>query len=185
MLWVVAKTSPREFFSQAREAIFTAFGTSSSNATLPTALRVAKEKLQLRPDISQFVLTVGSTANQNGTALFRRRGRFVSGSGFGVELNLYQQVVVVLMSILAGVGYRRCARDRIVSHDCDVMGQVGVPQMYCDHSRVGSNSGHVPNDVECNRRLVLATCVSRNSENKLEPTEPAEPAGPLESATGQ
>ena len=70
MLIFVARMSPKVFFVSAREAIFTAFGTSSSNATLPTALRVAKENLHLRPEVSQFVLTVGSTANQNGTALF-------------------------------------------------------------------------------------------------------------------
>ncbi len=62
MLIFVAKMSPKKFFVSAREAIFTAFGTSSSNATLPTSLRVAKENLNLRPEVSQFVLTVGSTA---------------------------------------------------------------------------------------------------------------------------
>ena len=54
--------------------MLTAFGTSSSNATLPTALRVAEQNLKLRRDVSSFVLTVGATGNQNGTALYE--GRF-------------------------------------------------------------------------------------------------------------
>ena len=104
MLIFVAKLSPVKFFARTREAIFTAFGTSSSNATLPTALRVAKENLGLRPEVSQFVLTVGSTANQNGTALFEGVVVLFLAQVFGIELNLLQQVTVVLMSVLAGVG---------------------------------------------------------------------------------
>lgn len=46
-----------------------AFSTASSNATLPTALRVA-DQMGLPQRVSRFVLTVGATANQNGTALF-------------------------------------------------------------------------------------------------------------------
>ena len=69
-LWTIARRSPWQFFRDVREAIVTAFGTSSSNATLPTALKVAYENLKLPKEISRFVLTVGSTANQNGTALY-------------------------------------------------------------------------------------------------------------------
>ena len=36
-----------------------AFSTSSSNATLPTALRVAEERLHLPRRVARFVLTVG------------------------------------------------------------------------------------------------------------------------------
>lgn len=104
MLIFVAKVSPPKFFGAVREAIFTAFGTSSSNATLPTALRVAKENLGLRPEVSQFVLTVGSTANQNGTALFEGVVVLFLAQVFGVELTIFQQVTVVLMSVLAGIG---------------------------------------------------------------------------------
>ncbi|MET0656448.1 MAG: dicarboxylate/amino acid:cation symporter, partial [Pseudoxanthomonas sp.] len=62
--------SPLAFFRATQEASVMAFSTASSNATLPTALRVAEEKLHLPNRVSRFVLTVGATANQNGTALF-------------------------------------------------------------------------------------------------------------------
>ncbi len=67
---VFARRNPFQFFSQISEVILTSFASSSSNATLPTSMRVAEEKLHLRRDVSSFVLTVGSTANQNGTALY-------------------------------------------------------------------------------------------------------------------
>lgn len=103
-LKLLARRSPRAFFRQAQDAIFTAFGTSSSNATLPTALRVAQEKLRIPPEISRFVLTVGSTANQNGTALYEGVVVLFLAQVFGVQLTLAQQLTVVLMSVLAGVG---------------------------------------------------------------------------------
>lgn len=103
-LAVFAGRRPITFFSQAQEAIFTAFGTSSSNATLPTALRVAQENVGLPPEIARFVLTVGSTANQNGTALYEGVVVLFLAQVFGVELSLVQQLTVVLLSVLAGVG---------------------------------------------------------------------------------
>ena len=70
LLWFGAKRHPLKFFSGSREVLVQAFSTASSNATLPTALRVAETRLGITPRIARFVLTVGATANQNGTALF-------------------------------------------------------------------------------------------------------------------
>lgn len=96
--------SPMTFFRRTAEAMLTAFGTSSSNATLPTALRVAEESLKLPKDISHFVLTVGATGNQNGTALYEGVVVLFLAQVFGVELTLAHQLTVILMSVLAGVG---------------------------------------------------------------------------------
>jgi DAACS family dicarboxylate/amino acid:cation (Na+ or H+) symporter len=104
VLKFLGKKSPLVFFREAREAIFTAFGTSSSNATLPVSMRVAEENLRLPPKISRFVLTVGASANQNGTALYEGVTVLFLAQVFGVELSLTQQLVVALMCILAGVG---------------------------------------------------------------------------------
>jgi DAACS family dicarboxylate/amino acid:cation (Na+ or H+) symporter len=101
---VLGGRNPAHFFRDISEAALTAFGTSSSNATLPTSLRVAAENLRLPKEISQFVLTVGATGNQNGTALFEGVVVLFLAQVFGVELTVGQQITVVLMSILAGVG---------------------------------------------------------------------------------
>jgi DAACS family dicarboxylate/amino acid:cation (Na+ or H+) symporter len=101
---LIARRSLWKFYSGISEAMLTAFATSSSNATLPTAIRVAEERLGVRPEVARFVLTVGSTANQNGTALFEGVTVLFLAQVFGVELTLVQQITVVMMSILAGVG---------------------------------------------------------------------------------
>jgi DAACS family dicarboxylate/amino acid:cation (Na+ or H+) symporter len=104
LLAFLARKNPVAFFKETREASVMAFSTSSSNATLPTALRVAETRLRLPPRISRFVLTIGATANQNGTAMFEGVTVLFLAQFFGVDLSLGNQIFVMLVCILAGVG---------------------------------------------------------------------------------
>lgn len=96
--------APFKFFSACKDVYLYAFSTASSNATLPKSLETAEHKLLLPPRISRFVLTIGSTANQNGTALFEGVTVLFLAQVYHVDLTLTQQIQVVLMSILAGIG---------------------------------------------------------------------------------
>jgi Na+/H+-dicarboxylate symporter len=104
LLAFIARKNPIAFFRETREASMMAFSTASSNATLPTALRVADTELKLPPKIARFVLTIGATANQNGTAMFEGVTVLFLAQFFGVELGLADQVFVMLVCILAGIG---------------------------------------------------------------------------------
>jgi len=104
LLVAFARRKPWAFFRDVSDAMMTAFATSSSNATLPTSLHVADEKLRLPQPISRFVLTVGATANQNGTALYEGVVVLFLAQVLGVDLTLAQQVMVVLMAVLGGIG---------------------------------------------------------------------------------
>lgn len=104
LLKFVAKRSPWKFYAGSRDVMLYAFSTSSSNACLPKSIEVAETKLGLTPSISRFVLTVGATANQNGTALFEGVTVLFLAQVFGVDLSMAQQFQVVLMCIIAGIG---------------------------------------------------------------------------------
>ncbi len=104
LLKYAAGKNPIEFFKKCREVYLYAFSTASSNATLPKALETAEKELKLPPEISRFVLTVGSTANQNGTALFEGVTVLFLAQVYGIDLTFSQQVMVAFMSILAGIG---------------------------------------------------------------------------------
>jgi len=104
VLKYVVRVSPWKFFKRIEEVIITAFSTSSSNVTLPTSLRVTEEKLHVPRNITNFVLTIGSTANQNGTALYEGVTVLFLAQFFGVHLSLAQQATVVLAAVLAGIG---------------------------------------------------------------------------------
>lgn len=100
----LSKINPLEFFKRIRTVIVTAFSTSSSNATLPTALRVSQENLGVPKEINSFVLTVGATANQNGTALYEGVTVLFLAQLAGYDLSFGQQLMIVYLAILGGIG---------------------------------------------------------------------------------
>lgn len=118
--------SPVRFFKGIQEAMVTAFSTSSSNATLPTALRVAEEELHLPPSVSRFVLTIGATMNQNGTALFEGITVLFLAQFYGIQLSLTQQLTVVIICILGGIGTAGVPSGSIPVVAM-ILGLVGVP----------------------------------------------------------
>ena len=165
--------SPIKFFKGSQEAIVIAVSTASSNATLPTALKVAHEDLKLPDRISRFVLTIGATANQNGTALFEGVTVLFLAQFFGIDLSLTQQITVMFVCILGGIGTAGVPAGSlpVIALIC---GMVGVPpegiglilgvDRFLDMCRTVLN---VTGDLAC------ATVVSYNSEDLPEP--PSEP----------
>ncbi|HJS25210.1 MAG TPA: dicarboxylate/amino acid:cation symporter [Pyrinomonadaceae bacterium] len=103
-IYFLSRLSPLEFFRRIKTVILTAFSTSSSNATLPTALRVSEQNLGVPQEINSFVLTIGATANQNGTALYEGVTVLFLAQLAGVDLSLGQQLTVVYLAILGGIG---------------------------------------------------------------------------------
>lgn len=96
--------SPLWFFKQAEPAMLTAFSTSSSSASLPTTLKVVEEGLNVPRRVGRFVCTLGATANMNGTALFEGVTVLFLAQFFGVDLSMTQQITVLLVCILGGIG---------------------------------------------------------------------------------
>lgn len=103
-LKIFARTNPWEYFKGCKEVYVYAFSTASSNATLPIALECAEKELKLPNKIARFVLTCGASANQNGTALFEGVVVLFLAQVYGINLSFENQLVVVLMAVLAGVG---------------------------------------------------------------------------------
>jgi DAACS family dicarboxylate/amino acid:cation (Na+ or H+) symporter len=126
VLRFLARRRPYEFLGRALPVIVTAFSTSSSNATLPTTLRVAQKELGIRPSIAGFVLPLGATINMNGTALFEGAVVLFVGQVFGVELSLVDQLVVVLLCVVSAIGAAGVPGGSLPLLMV-VMSQVGVP----------------------------------------------------------
>jgi DAACS family dicarboxylate/amino acid:cation (Na+ or H+) symporter len=125
-VWLLGGMTPRRFFSDIRLAMITAFSTASSNATLPTSIEVAEHRLRLPPNVARFVLTIGSTANQNGTALFEGVTVLFLAQLYGLPLDLGQQLLVVLICILGGIGTAGVPAGSIPVVIM-ILGLVGVP----------------------------------------------------------
>jgi DAACS family dicarboxylate/amino acid:cation (Na+ or H+) symporter len=104
VLKFAANRNPIDFMKRVRVVIVTAFSTSSSNATLPTALDVAQTELGIRKSVAGFVLPLGATMNQNGTSLFEGVTVLFLAQVFGIDLSLGQQILVIIMSVITALG---------------------------------------------------------------------------------
>ena len=96
--------SPAVFFRRSRGTMITAFSTSSSSATLPTAMKCAEEELGVPAPVSRFVLPLSASMNHNGTALFEGVTVMFLAQAFGVDLSLQQQLLVLLLCVLTATG---------------------------------------------------------------------------------
>lgn len=104
ILYLVTGMSPIKFWLGAREALITAFATSSSSATLPVTLQCAEQNLHVKRDIAGFVLPLGATVNMDGTALYEAAAALFIANLVGVDLNLIQQMIVFFTAMLAAMG---------------------------------------------------------------------------------
>ena len=177
-VWTLGGMSPGKFFQAIREPMVVAFSTASSNASLPVSLRAAEFELKLPRKIARFVLTVGATANQNGTALFEGVTVLFLAQFFGIDLTLWQQVVVMLVCILGGIGTAGVPAGSLPVVAM-ILVMVGVPaegiglilgvDRFLDMCRTTLN---VTGD------LVAATVVSRGESDEVVPPGLAEPVAP-------
>ena len=104
ILWAMTGMTPWHFFKGAREALITAFATSSSAATLPVTLRCTEQHLHVRKDIASFVVPLGATVNMDGTALYEAAAALFVARLAGIELDLMHQLVIFFVAMLGAIG---------------------------------------------------------------------------------
>ncbi|MFC7050591.1 dicarboxylate/amino acid:cation symporter [Emcibacter nanhaiensis] len=91
------------YLTDMMRALLTAFGTSSSSATLPITMECAKEH-GLSERSVRFVLPLGSTVNMNGTALYEAIAAMFIAQIYGIELGIVEQGLIVITATLAAIG---------------------------------------------------------------------------------
>ncbi|HWU83731.1 MAG TPA: dicarboxylate/amino acid:cation symporter [Rhodocyclaceae bacterium] len=104
ILYLLTGVSPLRFWRGAREALITAFATSSSSATLPVTMRCAQTQLGVRQDIAGFVIPLGATINMDGTALYEAAAALFIANLVGIDLSLSQQLIVFFTAMIASIG---------------------------------------------------------------------------------
>lgn len=104
ILWLFTGMSPLRFLKGAREALVTAFVTSSSAATLPITLRCTEQHLHVRKDIANFVVPLGATVNMDGTALYEAAAALFVARLAGIELDLVNQLIIFFVAMLGAIG---------------------------------------------------------------------------------
>jgi len=100
---IVAKRNASAYMRAASGALVTAFGTSSSMATLPVTLAVAKEQ-RISDPVAKFVLPFATTINLAGTAMYEAVSALFFAQILGLHLSIWQQCGVFVAAIVAGMG---------------------------------------------------------------------------------
>jgi len=104
ILYLVTGVTPLHFWRGAREALVTAFATSSSSATLPVTLRCVEQHLHVKRDIAGFVVPLGATVNMDGTALYEALAALFVANLVGIDLNFTQQLIVFFTAMIGAIG---------------------------------------------------------------------------------
>lgn len=94
----------RDFLAKAAPAIITAFGTSSSNATIPASINTLEKNFGVPKALASFSVPLGATVNMDGTALFEAVAILFIAQIFGVELTLANQVTMTALVLLTSIG---------------------------------------------------------------------------------
>jgi len=103
LVGILTKRNPFKFLKASSGALATAFGTSSSMATLPIAMMVAQQQ-GIREEVARFVLPFGTTINLAGTAMYEAVCALFFCQVLGIELSVMSQIALFITAILAGMG---------------------------------------------------------------------------------
>lgn len=104
LIALFARLNPINFFKGMWPAMITAFGTSSSNATLPVTMRCAEMNLGVHKNTFSFTLPLGATINMDGTAIMQGIATLFIAQAYNVDLSMAQLLTVVLTATLASIG---------------------------------------------------------------------------------
>lgn len=117
--------SPLRMLRGTRDALLSAFSTASSAATMPVTYGNLTRNLGVSDRSATLAALVGTNFNNDGTALYEAVAALFVAQALGIDLTLWQQVVVMLASITASVG-AAVPEAGIVSMAL-VFGAVGLP----------------------------------------------------------
>lgn len=104
MVIVFGRMSPMPFYRKMVEPQLLAFSTSSSKATLSTAMRVVNERIGVSKSSTSFVLPLGASINMDGTAIYLGICALFFSQAYGIPLEFHHYFVLILTATLGSIG---------------------------------------------------------------------------------
>jgi len=125
---VIIGKNPSYFLKGISAAQLLAFSTSSSAATLPVTMERVKDHLDVKEEVSSFVLPIGATINMDGSALYQAVAAVFIAQAFGLDLSLAAQLGIVTTATLASIGSAAVPGAGMVMLII-VLSQAGIPEI--------------------------------------------------------
>lgn len=104
MIMVFGRMSPLPFYRKMLEPQLLAFSTSSSKATLSTAMRVVNERIGVSKSSTAFVLPLGASINMDGTAIYLGITALFFSQAYGIPLDAHHYFILILTATLGSIG---------------------------------------------------------------------------------
>jgi len=129
IFYLVRRENPYRYMLAMSQALLTAFSTASSSATLPVTLECSEEA-GISKRSTEFVIPLGATINMDGTALYEAAAAiFIAQAVPGIDLGLWQQLIVAVTATLAAIGAAGIPEAGLVTM-LIVLNAVGLPLEY-------------------------------------------------------
>ncbi|NCQ64722.1 MAG: dicarboxylate/amino acid:cation symporter, partial [Alphaproteobacteria bacterium] len=101
---LLSRVSVTGFFRGMIDAIAVAYSTASSSATLPVTLRCTQRNLGVSRPTSSFIVSLGSTINMDGTAMYLGLATLFGAQIFGVDLSWADYGMIALLATVGSIG---------------------------------------------------------------------------------
>ena len=124
--WFIGGKSPRVYLGKGADAILMGLSTNSSLATVPVTLKCLTEKMGVSHGSARLAACIGTNLNNDGITLYEAMAALFVAQALGMELTLGQQAVVVLASLMAGIGIAGIPEAGLVMLPL-VLGAMGLP----------------------------------------------------------
>lgn len=127
MAWLVGRKPPRVYLGGGADAILTGLSTNSSLATVPLTLRCLTERMGVSPESARLSACIGTNLNNDGITLYDAMAALFMAQACGFDLDLGQQAVIVMASLMAGVGIAGIPEAGLIVLPL-VLGAAGLPE---------------------------------------------------------
>jgi Na+/H+-dicarboxylate symporter len=126
MILIFARISPLPFYRKILLTQSIAFATSSSKATLSTAMAQLQEKLGVSKTNSNFLMPLGVCINMDGTAIYLGICALFFAQSYGIDLTTQNYCMLVLTCTLGSIGAAGIPSGSIIFMSM-VLTSVGLP----------------------------------------------------------
>ncbi|XP_034940105.1 excitatory amino acid transporter 1-like [Chelonus insularis] len=126
IFFILTKRNPVIYISNMAQAVATAFGTSSSSATLPVAIGCLEDRNGIDSRVSRFVMPIGATINMDGTALYEAVAAIFIAQVREISLTFGQLAAVSITATAASIGAAGIPQAGLVTMVM-VLDTVGLP----------------------------------------------------------
>jgi proton glutamate symport protein len=96
--------SPIAHLKAVAPALFTAFSTSSSAATLPVTIECMEKNAGVSNRICSFVIPLGTSMNMAGSALYECVAVLFIAQAYGIDLTIGHQILIAVLALITSMG---------------------------------------------------------------------------------